>query len=322
MSMSSDQRITQSSAPLVSVIVPAYNAARYVGQAVESALSQTHGNTEVILVDDGSDDNTSEVVAPYLDRIRYVRQENSGVYAARNAGTRISRGDYVAFLDADDVWETGKLAAQVDVMEKQPEYGAVHTDTSTIDREGRLIRRSVNSRRQSKNGMVFEEFFEQNMAVILLSTVLIRRECFEALGDFDERFPMVTDYGFFLELAFRYPIGYIPESLVRYRMTPGSLSRRSAAENVSCRETILLEFIERHADYFGERPRLLKRKWRSFNREAAYRLFHNGEYRVSHSYFGKCLGRDPGVWGRYLLTFAPGTLLRRLRALRRRERET
>jgi glycosyltransferase involved in cell wall biosynthesis len=299
--------------PLVSVVIPTFNAARYVGEAVRSALGQTFDSREIVVVDDGSTDDTPGVLSPLLDRIQYIRQENRGVYAARNRGIAASTGRYVAFLDADDLWLPDKLARQVEILESHPDFGAVHTDASTIDADGRLILESSNAARQSRNGLVFDEFFRSNMAIILLSTVMIRRECFDAVGLFDERYPAVQDHIYFLRLAYRYPIWFIGKPLVRYRRTPGSLSRGNLAENFAIRERLLREFIDEHADYFRERPHLLRNRWESFCFDAGLALFHRGLYRASRGYFRRSLRAGPKAWMRSLMTLVPEPLLRRFR---------
>ena len=290
------QAINHSSSPLVSVVIPACNAHRTIREAVDSVLAQSFRSFEVIVVDDGSTDDTRETLAPLLDRIRYVRQENRGVYAARNAGTRLAQGCYLAFLDADDAWLPEKLALQTAFLEAHPDFGAVHTDTALMDADGRVTKPAVNPRRQGRDGMVFDEFFASNMAVILLSTVLIRRTCFDELGPFDERYPAVQDYIFFLRLAWRFPIGFLPLPLVRYRVTPGSLSRKNPLENIVIRERLLREFIAQHQDYFGSRAGLLRRKWRGFNLDAGLRLFHHGDYAASRRYLAKARATGPRAW--------------------------
>jgi glycosyltransferase involved in cell wall biosynthesis len=301
--------------PLVSVVIPAYNSRSYVAQAVESVLTQTFHEFEIIVIDDGSTDDTRQTLAAYADRIRYVHQENRGVYAARNRGAKLAQGQYIAFLDADDVWLPEKLAVQVGALESHPEFGAAHTDTALIGPDGRVVNPASNPKRQSHSGMVFDEFFQSNMAVILLSTVLIRRDCFEALGGFDERHRAVQDQFFFLRLAWSYPIYFIPKPLVQYRITPGSLSRSSAAENISLRELLLREFIKEHGDYFASRSALLRNKWRSFHYDAGLRLFYARQLPESRRHLRKALGAGSKALLYWLATFlprrAPGSALPR-----------
>ncbi|MCK4819314.1 glycosyltransferase family 2 protein, partial [bacterium] len=110
--------------PNVSVIIPTCNRAEYITQAIDSVLAQTYTDYEIIVVDDGSTDNTKEVMEPYMDRIRYIYQENAGVSAARNTGIKAAKGDWVAFLDSDDEWLPGKLAVQIRAVERHPQLVA------------------------------------------------------------------------------------------------------------------------------------------------------------------------------------------------------
>src|SRR5436305_4940478 len=123
----------------VSVIIPAYNYARYIAEAIDGALAQTHAPLEVIVVDDESTDDTPRVLAGYGDRIRTIRQPNGGAAAARNTGMAAARGEYVAFLDADDVWLPRKLELQLQRFEADPDLGLVHCAMEVIDREGRTV---------------------------------------------------------------------------------------------------------------------------------------------------------------------------------------
>jgi glycosyltransferase involved in cell wall biosynthesis len=294
----------------VSVIIPTFNAERLVTQAVRSVLAQTHCPLEITVIDDGSTDATREALRPYGGRLRYLAQENRGVYAARNRGIREARGTHVAFLDADDIWEPTKLARQVEILEKHPEFPVVHTDAALMDIDGRLLKASANPRRQSANGLVFEEFFLSNMAVMLLSTVVIRRDCFDKTGLFDERHRSVVDQLFFLRLSWHFPIFFIPEPLARYRVTPGSLSRRNVGQSIVLREELLREFIAEHVDYFSGRPDLLRKKWASFHLDAATRLWDARQYAASRRHFGLARSLSARALLRWCLTSLPEPLLR------------
>src|SRR4028118_1349040 len=127
------------STPQVSVIIPAYNGDRYIAQAVESVISQTYKNWEIIVVDDGSTDDTRQALQPYFDRIRYVYQENQGVAAARNRGIQESRGELIAFLDQDDFFLSDKLAGQVALFDAQPSLGIVNSGWRIVKEQGESI---------------------------------------------------------------------------------------------------------------------------------------------------------------------------------------
>ena len=119
--------MTLDAQPLVTVVVPAYNSSAFLRQAVDSALGQTYPFVEVIVVDDGSTDGTTEVVAGYGSKIVFIHQRNAGVAAARNTALRVARGELVAYLDADDVWDPDKVRRQVEFLAAHPECGLVHT---------------------------------------------------------------------------------------------------------------------------------------------------------------------------------------------------
>ena len=122
--------------PLVSGVVPAYNCARFIGESLDSVYRQTYGNWEVVVIDDGSTDETRAALAPHIGRIRYFYQENRGTAAARNAGVRQARGELIAFLDNDDIWLPEKLARQVQVMQGSLECGLVFTDGKRFSADG------------------------------------------------------------------------------------------------------------------------------------------------------------------------------------------
>jgi len=304
--------------PLVSVVLPTYNLARHVGEAIESVLAQTYSRYELLVVDDGSTDNTKEVVGKYLSdrRVTYIHKENGGCSSAYNRGLSEARGGYIAFLEHDDMWMPEKLQLQVQVLEDNPEFGMVHSDVSVINEQGVITRKSGNRERQSHNGMVFEEFFMSDVVIAPLSTVLVRTECLAKTGKFDEELPW-DDYGFLLRLAWRYPIYFIPQSLIKYRLTPGSLSHKHADQRVACYEETIRRFAAAHTDLFEKHKELLKTKWLQFHRYSGSVLFQNGFFSLSHSHFRKALRSDPATWLMYLLTFAPEGMLVRLQKVKR-----
>lgn len=136
--MQYDPDESEQSVPLVSVIMPAYNAGPYIGEAIQSILDQTFANWDLIVVDDGSTDNTAEVVATFLSdrRIRYHKQPNGGEPVARNTGIELSHGNLIAWLDADDIWFPEKLAKQIEIFAEYPEVGFCGTGLVTVDSKG------------------------------------------------------------------------------------------------------------------------------------------------------------------------------------------
>jgi glycosyltransferase involved in cell wall biosynthesis len=205
--------------PKVSVIIPTYHRAFIVRQSIDSVLQQTYRDYEIIVVDDGSTDDTREVLKSYGDKIRYDYKANGGISSARNRGLEIAGGDYVAFLDSDDFWKPEKLQKQMTFFEANPEYGMVATRclTNTVDRNFTTV--SINKRRRyGKSGWVYKDLFYRNF--IRTSSVVVRRECFDQLGVFDESLPRCEEIDMWLRIAKKYPIGFINDILTVYTRRP------------------------------------------------------------------------------------------------------
>jgi glycosyltransferase involved in cell wall biosynthesis len=202
--------------PEVSVIMPAYNHARYLGEAIESVLSQTLTPLEVIVVDDGSTDATSEVLDRYKDRIRIIRQVNQGVSAARNNGAAVAMGEYLAFLDADDLWALEKLERQIECFANKRELGLVHCGVIEIDAEGRRLK----TLDQGMSGWVAREMLLFERPVILGggSGALIPRKVFQEVGGFDPQLSTSADWDLYYRIASLWRVGFVAEPLLQYRL--------------------------------------------------------------------------------------------------------
>jgi len=204
--------------PQVSVVIPAYNRAHCVEKAIDSVLAQTVDRIEIILVDDGSTDNTRDIIAEkYGDRVRYIFQENQGIPGARNTGINHSRGEYVAFLDSDDSWRPNKLEKQLRLFEEHPEYGMVACRCAKIqcaENPKKPDRPLSYQGRRGKSGWILKDLFAKNF--IRTSSVIIRKNCFEKVGLFDETLLQTQDYDLWLRMAAAYPVGFINESLTVY----------------------------------------------------------------------------------------------------------
>jgi glycosyltransferase involved in cell wall biosynthesis len=209
--------------PRVSVIIPTFNRREYLPVALDSVLAQTYTDYEIVIIDDGSTDDTRDILAPYEQRIRYFYQQNSGIAAARNRGIEESRGAYLALLDSDDYWLPGKLALQVEGLEKNPQWGMVATRCSSISPDGRFRRHN----RPGKSGWILTDLFKSNF--IRTSSAMITRECLDQVGLFDTALPECEEYDLWLRIAYRYPIGFINQSLTVYTDNPHGVSTDSLA---------------------------------------------------------------------------------------------
>lgn len=213
--------------PTISVIIPTYNRAGMVSEAIESVLSQTYDDRELIVVDDGSTDETEAVVSSFLPGLIYIHQEHQGVSAARNRGIAHARGEYLAFLDSDDLWHKDKLSRQMWFMESHP--GALICYTNEI-----WIRRGVRVNPMNKHrkysGMIFPYCLP--LCIISPSSALIARGLLDEVGMFDETLTVCEDYDLWLRIAARYPIYFLEDPLIVKRGGHADqLSRRWAGQD-------------------------------------------------------------------------------------------
>jgi glycosyltransferase involved in cell wall biosynthesis len=205
----------------VSVVVPTYNSAHYVTQAVDSVLAQRRDDVEVLVIDDGSTDDTADVMARYGAAVRYIRQENAGVAAARNHGIAESRGRYVAFLDADDTWLPRKLDLQLDVMRGRPGTSACFSAFTVVDSNLTPIRisRSATS--------TLEDLLLRGNVVGSICTVICDRSLLELTGGFDLALSQCADWDMWVRLATKTDFLYVDEPLVTYRQHDSNMSRNA-----------------------------------------------------------------------------------------------
>ncbi|MFO7708553.1 MAG: glycosyltransferase [Desulfobacterales bacterium] len=207
--------------PAVSVVIPTYNRAWCLAEAVGSVLSQEFRSFELIVVDDGSTDDTPRLLAGYGDAVRTLRQENRGVSAARNAGIDAARAELVAFLDSDDLWLPGKLSRQIDFFASHPEVLICQTEELWV-RSGRRV--NPGKRHRKRGGMIFEPSLE--LCLVSPSAVMVRRGLFERVGRFDEGLPACEDYDLWLRVGCRLPVHLIDTPLIVKRGGhPDQLSR-------------------------------------------------------------------------------------------------
>ncbi|MGL6196499.1 MAG: glycosyltransferase family 2 protein [Thermoguttaceae bacterium] len=217
----------------VSVIIPTYNRAQFICESLGSVFAQTYQDFEIIVVDDGSTDNTEEVLAPYMDRIRYVKQENCGAAIARNRGIFLSTGKYIAFLDSDDMWYPTKLEKQVAVLEENDSVGFVYCNGAYGKSPDSLIAGQVFSKTSPPSGYIFNQIAFHN--TIWTPSILIRREVFIKSGVFDPTLRRVEDYDLWLRICYFFNGVFIPEALFFVREHTGRISNHINHELSCCR---------------------------------------------------------------------------------------
>lgn len=206
----------------VSVIIPTHNRASLLQRALDSVLAQHRPAGEVIVVDDGSTDDTAHQVREHYPTVRYLYQPNRGVASARNRGIRAATRPWLAFLDADDQWLPDKLARQLAALAREPHYRIGHGEEIWI-RHGRRV--NPMKKHAKTGGWLFERCLPR--CVISPSAVIVHREVFDAVGLFDESLPACEDYDLWLRVCIRFPVQYLPEPLIiKYGGHEDQLSRR------------------------------------------------------------------------------------------------
>jgi len=257
-----------SSLALVSVVVPTYNRGHLLPDAIKSIENQTYSKYEIIVVDDGSTDDT-EAVCKDLNVI-YIKQENAGASAARNTGIRKCNGEFVAFLDSDDVWHPKKLEKQVGFFQQHPECGLVHTDTEVVGVDESYSFSPVGYQRFEKirhiESVVLNPYFG-------MPTVMIPKHVLDEIGLFDESIATAEDLDLFLRIAMRYPVGYMNETMLVVRKGEDNLS--GGADSYEDNEYVFTRFFQKNNEYFKDKQDIYKAVFYRLNiKYAKYLLFY------------------------------------------------
>lgn len=230
---------------LISIVIPAYNSEKYIAEAIESAMSQVAIEFEIIVINDGSTDTTMNVVSNYKQHIRIINQDNSGPAAARNNGVSNAKGQYIAFLDSDDLWLPEKLMVQFRKINDG--YPIVYSNRFNIG-EIRDLPKIQSEIIEFPEGKIWNKLLNGNM--ITTSSVIIKKDIFEEFNGFREELPYCEDWDLWLRCAEKYDIGFNKEPLVKYRIHDGGVSKN---------------FVKMHK----KRKMVIKR---TFNREYGGRL--------------------------------------------------
>jgi len=219
--------------PLVSVIIPTYNRAKYVTHAIDSVLAQTYPSYEIIVVDDGSTDDTRKELAPYMDRIKYIRKEHAGHSAARNTAIRASRGQWIAFLDSDDAWLPAKLSRQMEFLSHCRAKVCFSNIIWNSEEEEKSPRNQLHWKENDSDEQVFYEPFDlllfESVNKVLV-TMVVERDLLLRVGCFDERIHRHVDVRLCFRLAFETPFAYVNQPLAVVDRRPG-LQRVSTERN-------------------------------------------------------------------------------------------
>jgi glycosyltransferase involved in cell wall biosynthesis len=294
----------------VSVIIPTYNRANLIAETIESVLRQTLEDREVIVVDDGSTDKTAQEVEKFADRIIHVRQPNSGAAKARKTGIRMARGEYIAFLDSDDLWLPEKLELQYQAVVQSPLQGLNFTDVMWFT-DSEVMIPSLRDKYQLHTGEVFEKLLFDNW--IATSSVLVRKECLEEAGGFDEdpRVVYVEDWNLWIRLARRHQFGMVDKVLVKRRYHPNRLGLENPEKQFKA-IFYNLEKLQKIFPELEEKAALFKQKYYQIS-------FQRGYEDLSSFKSGQARNKFALAWRHkknlktlffYLLTYLPKDILK------------
>ncbi len=216
-----DQHVT---IPNVSVIIPTFNRAHLIGETLDSVFAQTRRADEIIVVDDGSTDDTENILATFAGRITYRRIPHAGASVARNIGLDLACSEYIAFLDSDDLWASRFLEQMTKTLDSAPDAGFAYSDYATFDAQGLRQAASLLAR-EKLNGNLFAQLLETDF--ISTGTLLIRRACFTRVGGFDSALAVAHDWDLWLRLARTFDARYVDEPLARIRIDSDGLTRNT-----------------------------------------------------------------------------------------------
>ncbi|HSB70234.1 MAG TPA: glycosyltransferase [Candidatus Methylomirabilis sp.] len=305
--------------PMVSVVIPTHNYAGFVREAIDSVLAQTYRDVEVVVVDDGSTDDTAAVLDAYGARIRRIHQEQRGLPAARNAGIRASRGRLVGFLDSDDLWCAEKLGHQVPVLESTPSAGMVYCDTELFeDAAGTSLGRH-GATVPHVSGQVLPALVLGNF--ILSPTPLVRREVLERVGLFDERLKSSEDWDLWLRIACGHEIAYVDRVLTRYRFHGRNMHKNQGRMLDS--QLQVLEKLFARADLPACVSGLRGLAFGQVHVHFGVNYFWNDQFAEARRELGRALRsnprllRDRDILEKYVGCLLGGSFVRRARAWKR-----
>jgi len=278
--------------PQVSVIIPTYNAARYLGDAIDSVLAQTYNEFEVVVVDDGSTDETPTVVNKYDSRVRYLSQQNAGVAVARNRGISESRAKYVAFLDADDTWFPDKLERQMGLLAQSTAERVCYSAFLEVNQN----LSPVGVRRSLRYSNAFEDLLLRGNVIGSICTVVAERDLFEKLGGFDPSLSQCADWDMWVRIGAETEFLYLDDVLVTYRQHETNMSR-----NAALLETDSLRVLDKGFAMDGLPESLTKQRAKAYARNymvLAATYFHAGMYLDFLRCAGKSVSLDHRQIGR------------------------
>jgi glycosyltransferase involved in cell wall biosynthesis len=274
--------------PKVTVVIPAYNAMAFLPETLDSVLQQTFTDFEVSIVNDGS---TDKIVAWFMtvkdDRVRLISQANQGLSGARNTGIAEARGEYIAFLDADDLWAATKLEQQVRCLDRDPAVGLVYTWTRLVDETGKPTGVKYDSQVE---GNVWQQILVGDI-ICSGSSAMVRRDCFDRVGRFDPNLSSAADFDMWTRIAAQYPFAVVKEYLLDYRQHSSSMSRN----HLKMMQDLRMTFEKRFQSVPLELLYLRNVAYAGMYRGLAWKCMYAGNYRQASDYSQQAILHDPAM---------------------------
>ncbi len=263
--------------PTVSVIIHTFNNEKFIAETVESVLKQTYNDYEIIVVDDGSEDGTRNALLPYMQDIRYHYKENGGIASAKNAGISLCNAEFVAFLDHDDLWVPDKLKIQMEHFNNNPQVGLVYAKYTSF-RDGKELRTKPE---KGYSGWIFKELLSKSF--IQTSTVMVKRECLDAVGPYDESFTLGDEYDMFLRVAKRFQCSFVDKELTRYRIHDRNASKDDLLFNKE-NLRVFKKVYKGYTDLDEKEKKILRKRIAMYSIKVAKGLYSQGQLEESKKY--------------------------------------
>lgn len=297
--------------PRVSVNIPCFNSEKYIAETIQSVLDQTFEDFEVIVVNDGSSDKTGEIVKSFSDpRIKYYAQENIGLSRTRNRQLELSSGEFIAFLDHDDIWMPQKLEKQIPLFEKNPNVGLVYCDTVFF--QGKKDLYSVYSKEKPHRGRVFRELLSRYF--LSMETVVIKRQALVGLDHwFDDALTMAEEMDLFLRIAYQWELDYVDEPLAKWRMHNESESHKHSYLIAREKEIILEKLSRLFPDFENQYAQEIKEQKKMIDYHWALSMWEKGDKAKAREYLRPYVFKEKKMLIAFLLSVFPYSFYRSLK---------
>jgi glycosyltransferase involved in cell wall biosynthesis len=299
------ENVKPSTGQLVSIIMPVYNGERFLHEALESVFSQTYTHYQLIVVNDGSSDNSAKILSDYGDRIIYIEQSNQGIAGAYNSGIRKSTGEYISFIEQDDLWLPHKLEHEVNALNENKQLGMAYSLYYLGNESGAYDAQNICQSRM--NGRCFNKLFSENLEgskIIPFSAVTVRTEAIRSIGELDKRLRISIDYDTWLKISYKYNIRNIEEPALIYRQHSSNTS--SDALRAQLDDAQIIEFWANNSSaraHLG--GKLITKRLSDLYANIAWQYYRLGDHKKTRSYrlkISKLRPSDPRGW--LLLAYA------------------